>query len=80
MQESPQIDIGAVTSTNTTYRLAKRGVVGVRGVNRIADVTLRGSDGAALALTGLATRTHVWRRTVPAGSAPARTSPPRTCR
>ena len=62
VQESQQIDIGAVTSTNTTYRQAKRGVVGVRGVNRIADVTLRGSDGAALALAGLATRTHVWRR------------------
>lgn len=64
VQNHPQIHISGVESRNVTYRRAKRGVVGIRGINTVADVRLAGSDeqGApSLSLEGLATRTHVWR-------------------
>ena len=50
---NPQISIKGVSSTNNTYRLPRKGVVGTRGVNTIDSVDLSGTGGAHLGLRNL---------------------------
>ena len=61
-KNNPWIKLGAVTSTNKTYRQKDTGIVGVTAVNKIASVTMTGPapaegvPGPELVLEGLATR------------------------
>lgn len=58
--DNPSIHVGAVESDNETYRLPKKGVVGVLGHNRIAKVTLGPDGGPQLIIENLRTTAHAW--------------------
>jgi hypothetical protein len=61
-KNNPWIKMGAVTSTNRTYRQKTKGIVGVTAVNKIASLTMTGPapaegvPGPELVLEGLTTR------------------------
>lgn len=60
LNANSMIEVGAVTSTTTTYRKPRQKVFGTRAVNKVAGLTLGMPDGPRLVFDALTTRAHAY--------------------
>jgi hypothetical protein len=60
LNANSMIEVGAVTSTTTTYRRPKKKIFGTRAVNKVAGLTVGPDDGPRLVFDAVTTRAHAF--------------------